>query len=258
MDSPRSVKYLPPGPLARWRRQRWLRLATHVGHGVRLEGRPYVANTGQITIGDDFFLSSQPVQSHIVATSGALIDIGDHVRISYGAAISAQRLIRIGRGTSIGPFVVIMDSDFHRPGNRELAGEIAPVHIGADVAIGDRVTILRGADIGDGARVRSGSMVSGTVAKGQTVGGVPARVLSDSPRESELDIPQLVQIVLGLASRPDPAAGPGEIPEWDSLGTLRLLLAIEETYGISVREKDVQSARTVAALAAVVDDALAG
>jgi hypothetical protein len=82
--------------------------------------------------------------------------------------------------------------------------------------------------------------------------------LSDSPRESELDMPQLVQIVLGLASRPDPAAGPGDIPEWDSLGTLRLLLAIEETYGISVREKDVQSARTVAALAAVVDDALAG
>jgi len=186
---------------------------------------------------------------------GGLVEIGDGVSISYGAAITAQCAIHIGSNTQIGPFAVIMDGDFHRPGDRDAAGDVAPIDIGEDVVVGARVTILRGADIGQGARIMSGSMVSGNVPIGAVVGGVPARPLNGAASAELPDIAELTKNVLGLAVRPEPALGPNEIPEWDSLGTLRLLLAIEETYGVTVREEEVHSAKTVAALADLVESA---
>jgi acetyltransferase-like isoleucine patch superfamily enzyme/acyl carrier protein len=240
--------------LARWRCKRWLRGVNRVGTGARLNSRPYLPNQGRISIGDDFLLSSLPVQSHIEALPGALIEIGDRVFISYGAAISAQREIRIGDDVKIGPFVVIMDSDFHLPGNRDASGDVAPVRIGADVIIGARVTILRGADIGDGARVSSGSTVSGMVPGGVTVRGVPALVLSDS---ADLpDVPKLLRSVLGLARRPDPGVELNDIPEWDYSGTRSLVLAIKDAYRITVREEDLRAVKTVAALCDFVDLAM--
>jgi acetyltransferase-like isoleucine patch superfamily enzyme/acyl carrier protein len=234
-----------------------LRMIDHVGDGVRLEGRPQLVNLGRINFGDRFLLSSQPVQSHIVAMPGSLIDIGDDVFISYGAAITAQREVRIGHDTKIGPFVVILDGDFHRPGDRNAAGEVAPVRIGAGVIVGTRVTILRGATLGDGARILSGSMVAGEVPCGATVGGVPARPVNDGDGGDGMDLRDLVQRVLGLAERPPYTAGPRDIAQWDSLGTLRLLLAIEDTYAITVAAEEIQSARTVAALTEIVNRAQA-
>jgi acetyltransferase-like isoleucine patch superfamily enzyme/acyl carrier protein len=254
----------PPAPPSKGRtagtlssliQRRWLRSIDRVGDGVLLMGRPHFVNKGRIALGDRFFLSSQPVQSHIVAMPGGVIDIGNDVSISYGAAISAQREVCIGRDAEIGPFVVIMDGDFHRPGDREAAGEVAPVHIGAGTIVGARVTILRGATIGEGARILSGSMVAGAVPSGTTVGGVPARAVNDGNGADAFDMRNLVRRVLDLAEPPGEDEGPREIPQWDSLGTLRLLLAIEETCGIAVSADEIQSAKTVAALSEIVDRA---
>jgi maltose O-acetyltransferase len=245
------------GLLTRWQQERWLRQVDRVGEGWCLSGRPDLVNEGQFVIGQRFFLASSPTQSHIVAMRGALLEVGNDVSIGYGAAITAQSAIRIGNNTRIGPFAVIMDGDFHRPGDRDASGDVAPITIGADVVIGARVTILRGTDIGRGVHVRSGSMVSGTVPPGTVVGGVPARALLDVANTDLPDVAELIQRVLGLALRPAPTLGPREIPEWDSLGTLRLLLAIEETYGVTIREEEVHSARTVAALTDLVETAKA-
>ena len=132
---------------------------------------------GIIEIGSDFRFGSRPSASHIVALKGARIVIGDNVAIAYGAALTAMRSIEIGDGTQIGPFVVIMDSDFHRVGNRDDGGDVAAVVIGRNVRIGARVTILRGTTIGDNARIRSGSTVQGVVRAGSAVAGVPAKRL---------------------------------------------------------------------------------
>ena len=142
-----------------------------------VRGKPFVGNYGSISIGDKFTLSSMPAMSHLVATAGGSLVIGDRVVISYGAAISAMCQVTIADGTNIGPYVVIMDSDFHGIDDRNGPGKMAPVSIGRNVSIGARVTILRGAQIGDGAKVRSGSVVTGRVESGTTVGGVPARVI---------------------------------------------------------------------------------
>jgi acyl carrier protein len=50
---------------------------------------------------------------------------------------------------------------------------------------------------------------------------------------------------------PDPAHGPAEIPGWDSLGALRLLLALEEEFGV-VLPDTLGSARSVLELRDVV------
>jgi len=230
-----------------WWRKRWLGGVNSIGSGAQLSSRPVLLNHGVINIGDEFFLSSQPVQSHIEALAGASINIGNRVFISYGAAISARCDIRIGDGTKMGPFVVIMDNDFHRSGDREASGDVAPVRIGADVNIGARVTILRGADIGNGVRILSGSMVSGVIPHGVTIRGVPATVMQEGT-DSMPDIPQLMRRVLGLAKRPEPSIELKQLSEWDESGRRRFSLAIHEAYGVEVSDEELCGARTLAAL----------
>ena len=246
------------GAFSRWLSGRRLRAARKVGADPYVKGGLDFGGGGAITIGDRFLFLSQPARSHMIAFGSAAISIGDDVRISYGAAIFAMQKIEIGNATTIGPYVVIMDGDFHRAGDRNASGEIERIRIGSNVNIGARVTILRGSVIGDGVTVMSGSMVSGTVADGSTVGGVPARVITaGNGRTSNAEsLASLIQEVLGLPEPPRPEQGPGEIQAWDSLGTLRLLLAIEEAFGVSLDEAEIRAASNVASLSAIVESKL--
>ncbi|MBS0269990.1 MAG: hypothetical protein JSS54_13560 [Proteobacteria bacterium] len=239
--------------LKRLRIKHWMRAVDRIGARPSLKGKPTIINNGKITIGEDFYFSSDPVQSHIAAINGGTVRVGDRVHISYGAAIAGLDKVEIGDDTRIGPFVQIMDSDFHRPGDRDAPGDTGPISIGRSVTIGARVAILRGTTIGDGATILSGSMVSGYIAAGETARGVPARAVRDAAAGGDVGLSQLVQSVLGLSALPAMTDGPEQIPEWDSLGALRLLLAVEETYGISVGEHEFQSAATIAALSELVE-----
>jgi maltose O-acetyltransferase len=223
-----------------------LRAADRVGRAAVVEGWPHVVNAGTLHIGDDFRFGSRPAVSHLVVMPNGRAVIGDRVTIAYGAAISTYAEVSVGDDTRIGPFAVIMDSDFHVAGDRSALAEPAPVRIGRGVVIGSRVTILRGSTIGDGARVESGSVVSGDVAEGSVVSGVPART-RERAEVGAVDVPELVMRTLGLSVRPQPGDGPHTIPEWDSLGALKLLLAMEDTFGIVIRE-ELSSARTIARL----------
>ena len=90
----------------------------------------------------------------------------------HGAAIAAHQSIRIGTGSRIGPFCAIADTDFHVVGRPDEKPETSPIDIGPGVRLGARVTVLRGAVIGEGASVESGSVVSGVVPAGACVGSV--------------------------------------------------------------------------------------
>ncbi len=79
----------------------------------------------------DFHLASRPVPSHLVAGPGAILHIGNDVSIGCGAAIAAIQHVHIGDGTRIGPFVIIMDTNFHgAPGDQSLQHDCRPVTIG--------------------------------------------------------------------------------------------------------------------------------
>jgi len=236
-----------------------LRGATRVGRSPKLAGQPALLNQGSIEIGDDFFFSARPAPSHLAAAEGARIVIGDRVRIAYGAAISARAAVVIGDDVEIGPFAVIMDSDYHVVGDRSAIDEPLPVHIEAGARLGARVTVLRGSVIGAGAVVLGGSVVSGKVPAGARVSGVPARVVVESGADDTdaVDLPKLVMGVLGLSKPPAESDGPAQIREWDSLGALKIVLAVEEAYGVSLSEQELKAIASVAELARVVESARA-
>jgi acetyltransferase-like isoleucine patch superfamily enzyme len=205
-----------------------------LGRGTVLSGKPHIANDGRIEFGEDCRIASHPVQSHFVAMPGATIAVGDRVVISYGAAISALRGIVIGDDTEIGPFCVILDNDFHRVGDRESTGLVAPVQIGHGVKIGARVTMLRGTRIGDGARVLSGSTISGAVAGGAVVAGVPARAVGSDHVKHDPAVAAVVMRILGLGRIPAPSERLSQVPGWNPGKAVRLLLTLEETFGITL------------------------
>jgi acyl carrier protein len=74
----------------------------------------------------------------------------------------------------------------------------------------------------------------------------------DDAAGADVDLADLVQSVLGLPQRPLATQGPADIAAWDSLGTLRLLLAIEEAYKVSLNEAEMRAGNTIAALSAII------
>jgi len=242
------------GALARVR----LRACTRVGARPVLRGAPVIFNSGALAIGDDFRMSSTPIRSHLWV-SGEM-HIGNRVRIGGGAAISSLGRVDIGDDVAIGDFVIVMDSDFHQAGDFHATAAPRPVSIGKGTRIGHRVVILPGTTIGSGAVVRAGSVVSGDVPQNSVVEGNPARARLAGQDEgmdatSAADISRLVTHVLGLTSVPDIHAGPAHISQWDSLGTLRLIVALEETFGIALAEDQVKAARSIGELARHVEAA---
>jgi acetyltransferase-like isoleucine patch superfamily enzyme/acyl carrier protein len=234
-----------------------------------LLGKPTILawGHGTIEIGDRFQLASSPVTSHLV--SWGTLRIGDDVSIGHGCAIAAARSVTIGDRIRIGPFFVVMDTDFHgerakvgaRPTTNTVPGEesgFAPVRIGGDVSIGANVTVLRGTTVGDGATIAPGSVVSGNVPSGAFVAGVPARSAHDQRRqrvetESDPSVIDILTRLFNLPERPSRLSGPAEITQWDSLGTLKLMLALEEVFHITLDEHAVSKATSVAELETLVE-----
>ena len=237
---------------ARWQ----LRAADELGDNPWVRGQPLVKNFGRLKIGSDFKLGSSPGQSHIVVEKRGQAVFGDRVTISFGAAIHCRLELHVGNDCQIGPFAVIHDSDFHVAGQREAHDEPAPIRISDRVKLGSRVTVMRGTIIGEGACVLGGSVVSGNIEAGSVVGGVPARPLgSGLESNGKSDLVELVTRVLGLQAPPALDDGPDQIPSWDSLGTLKLLLALEEAYSVSIQHEAMKNATSVAGLSAIVERA---
>src|SRR5690349_452943 len=93
-----------------------------VGSHARVLGRPFVSNRGRIEIGSSLVMSSIPVRSHLVTGPDGRLVIGDRVRISHGASISAHAELFIGDDVVIGPFAMLLDSDYHETNRRDSPG----------------------------------------------------------------------------------------------------------------------------------------
>ncbi len=238
---------------------RWLSRCNAVGAHPVLRGAPFIYSEGTIVIGDDFAMSSTPVQSHLFVT-GSLV-IGHRVQIGAGAAISCMGTVEIEDEAKIGAFVILLDSNFHETGDFTVKAAPKPIRIGKGARVGHRTVILPGSTIGNGAVVRPGSVVSGDVPAGATVEGNPARIVgaegaAEATAARTEDIPQLVMRVLGLPKVPDVGAGPEQIPQWDSLGALRIVVALEESFGVSVGDEQLRTGRSIRELMAHVERAM--
>jgi acetyltransferase-like isoleucine patch superfamily enzyme len=219
-----------------------------------VEGVPFVENLGHIFVGDDLVLSSIPVRSHLATGRRGVIRIGDGVTIGAGAAIAAEDRVEIGDGVHLDPSVMILDSDYHGVADREAPGARAPIVIGAHARLGERVTVLRGAAVGAHARIEAGSVVSGVIPDHAFAAGVPARAVHphDDGARAAIDLlPRVQRIaaeVFALSAPPAPGCGPRDIPGWDSLGALRLLVSLEDELGIALPQDALAEIRDLAGL----------
>lgn len=116
------------------------------------------------------------------------ISLGDFVLIGPRCLLEGKGGIEIGDGTSLAPQVTILSSS-HQWDNPSLlpyheVDEHRRVEVGRGVWIGFGAMLAPGVRLDDGAVVAMGAVVTRSVAKGQVVGGNPARVIA--ARDPEL------------------------------------------------------------------------
>jgi acetyltransferase-like isoleucine patch superfamily enzyme len=119
---------------------------------------------------------------HVEAsTPDAIVEFGDGIELNNGAVIKSEGPgIRIGHRALLGSGVTIYDSDFHDLDPRRRRGgqpAMAPVELGENVFVGDRVLILKGVTVGADSVVGAGSVVTGDIPAGVLAAGNPARVV---------------------------------------------------------------------------------
>ena len=159
-----------------------LRSCTSVGPLPRVWGRVRVENMGVIVIGERVQIRAVPWVSELVSLPGGRLEIGDGTFINAAVSICAGELVRIGSRCQIGPRVMIVDNDFHVPGDPLTRPESRPVVLEDLVWLGAGVMVLKGVHIGRAATVAAGSVVTRDVPPGAVVGGVPARPIGQRRR----------------------------------------------------------------------------
>jgi acetyltransferase-like isoleucine patch superfamily enzyme len=153
----------------------YLRQCT-VGSLVSTNGKPMIRNEGKIILGDRVAIWSIFDRTKLLVQKNGILTVGDFTRIN-GVHIAVKKSVTIGKRVRIGPYSLIMDSDFHDVSNTEMEGKTEPVTIGDDVWIASKVTILKGVTIGKGSMVAAGSVVTRNVPDYTLVAGVPAKPL---------------------------------------------------------------------------------
>lgn len=170
----KGTRYLWELASARFR----LRNVDRVGAHARTLGRPRIDNQGRMELGSHVLLRSVNVPVELATGPDGILHIGDGVRLNYGVSIAAEKAVVIGSRTRVGPYVMIVDTDFHDVYNRGVRPEPAPVVIEEDVWVGAKASILRGVRVGRGAVIGTGAVVTRDVEPFTVVAGVPARVVA--------------------------------------------------------------------------------
>lgn len=119
--------------------------------------------------------------SSIEVFQGGALTLGNGF-INSDSVIACENSITIGNGATIGRFVSIYDSDFHKLYDKQgkLMNPSAPIVIGDHVWIGVGAIILKGVTIGNGAVVAAGSVVTRDVPPECIVAGNPAKVVKEN------------------------------------------------------------------------------
>jgi acetyltransferase-like isoleucine patch superfamily enzyme len=118
--------------------------------------------------------------ARIYVGPGARLEVHPGGIIGIRATVNVETEFVVGPGCELSWDVEVMDTDFHNiigPSGPRVRTK--PVHLGRGVLVGARAIILKGANVGDGAVVAAGAVVTGDVAPGTVVAGNPARVVGE-------------------------------------------------------------------------------
>ena len=139
-----------------------------------------------VSVGDNSSIMSHCIiETCTIDENKPNLEIGNNVSIGEYSHITCANKITIGDGVLTGRFVLITDNS-HGNNTKEVA-EIAPlareinsngpVCIGANVWIGDKVTILPNVTIGKGCIIAANAVVTKDIPEYSVAAGVPAKVI---------------------------------------------------------------------------------
>jgi acetyltransferase-like isoleucine patch superfamily enzyme len=162
-------------------RRRQLRRCERLGHGIRVRGHVWLYGGGRVRLGDRVVLDATrgPIELH--ADPGALLVLGDDVRLEGGVSIEAVESVVVERGATVGAWTKILDNHFHPlDGNRDIRPTSGPVWIGPGARIGERCVVLPGTRLEAGVRLGPGVVIGRRVPAGVALEGHPPHPV---PRE---------------------------------------------------------------------------
>ncbi len=110
------------------------------------------------------------------------IEIGGDTIIGEKVVLDGRDRLRIGNHADIASEVMIYNAE-HDVKDSGFKAIFEPVEIGDYVFIGPRAIILPGVKIGKGAVVGAGAVVTKNVEEYSIVGGVPAKVIGQRPKD---------------------------------------------------------------------------
>ena len=113
------------------------------------------------------------------------LKIGDGTIIGDNALLAAQRGLTIGKNVNLSSNVSIYSGahDHRDPYFRSTPATTRPITIGDRVWIGSNAIILTGVNIGEGAVVCAGCVVTKDVEPYAVVAGIPAKKVNERPRD---------------------------------------------------------------------------
>jgi acetyltransferase-like isoleucine patch superfamily enzyme len=149
--------------------------AVQAAGDVRVDKRPLIRQkhrSARLRLGSRVRLF--PGTAFYLRAEGATVSIGERTYLGRRTELHCDVAIEIGADCAISWDVQFIDSDQHvLEGGRGAAA----IRVGDHVWIGQRATILKGVQIGDGAIVAAGSVVTKDVPARAAVAGVPAKVV---------------------------------------------------------------------------------
>lgn len=113
--------------------------------------------------------------------------LGDGVFMGTGVELNINERVEIGNRCLIASGCRLIDHDhgFERSGPIvSQAAEVGGIVLGDDVWLGVNVVVLRGVNIGSGAVVGAGAVVTRSIPPGEIWAGVPARKIGERPLQS--------------------------------------------------------------------------
>ena len=122
--------------------------------------------------------------------------IGDGTIIGDNTLLAAQRGLTIGKNVNISSNVSIYSGahDHRDPYFRSTAATTRPITIGDRVWIGSNAIILTGVNIGEGAVVCAGAVVTKDVEPYAVVAGIPAKKVNERPRDLRYEFNKTIRL----------------------------------------------------------------
>jgi acetyltransferase-like isoleucine patch superfamily enzyme len=155
-----------------------------IGSRVEIRERVRVYSVAGVTIGEGTAVYYNTLVSPREAEATGSLTIGEYVEIGPHNILDLCSDIWIGDHVHSGPFcAVYTHNHVHYPGSLtwELPIKRSPVRISCGAWIGHGSVLLSGVEVGEGAVIAAGAVVTRSVPDNTVAGGVPARPIGDSP-----------------------------------------------------------------------------